>query len=426
MKKNVDFLTPDRSTHIIVPEYLKNCYLESNHYLLPKNYILKQLLVFINIKILRKLKIIFNIIIYKKISFTLPEQRKLVVYDDENFEVLNKLILNKDYFLLKTRLNKIDVIYINLGLIFCLIKNFFKRSIKENYIKYLLETINPKKVITIIDNSTEFFRISKALHNKMKFIAIQNSHRYEIHANNSELFIPNYYVFGDYEVELFKKRIGVKKIKAIGSICAAVAKREIKKNFDDLDSNRYDICLVSEPRLKLNRDFQRIHKNHNVQEIMEIIASHTIRYCEEHNKKLIFSGKADIKSLNFQRQEELFYERAIKNKKIKISFNNKSKFEQYKNIHNSKLIIGMSSTMLRDAFEFEKKILICNFFDNPDNKPPSEGICTLKDKSYNAFKNRVSEILLMTYERYISKIQKVNNFYNLKLNTLKILEDEIK
>ena len=115
-----------------------------------------------------------------------------------------------------------------------------------------------------------------------------------------------------------------------------------------------------------------------------------------------------------------------KNKKIKISFNNKSKFEQYKNIHDSKLIIGMSSTMLREAFEFKKKILICNFFDNPDNKPPSDGICTLKDKSYNAFKNRVSEILSMTYEVYLSKIQNANNFYNLKLNTLKILEDEIK
>ena len=41
----------------------------------------------------------------------------------------------------------------------------------------------------------------------------------------------------------------------------------------------------------------------------------------------------------------------LKDTDIKITFNNK-KFEQYKNLMQSNLIIGMSSTLLRDAFEF--------------------------------------------------------------------------
>ena len=45
--------------------------------------------------------------------------------------------------------------------------------LKENYIKILLEKINPKTVITLIDNSVEFFKISKLLSNKIKFIAIR-------------------------------------------------------------------------------------------------------------------------------------------------------------------------------------------------------------------------------------------------------------
>lgn len=426
MKKNIDFLTPDKSTHVIVPEYLKNSYIESNYHILPKNRILKDFLIFINVKFLRKLKVMFDLIINKKILFKLPKHKKLVVFDDENFIILKKILFGKDYFILKTRLGRIDTIFLTPTLLYYIIKNYFKRSLKENYIKFLLEKINPKIVITTIDNSIEFFRMSKLLNDKMKFIAIQNSHRYEFHASNKELYIPNYFVFGDYEVELFKKQKGVKKIKAIGSINAAVAKKEIYKNFDNLDSNRYDICLISEPRIKLNRDFQRIHSSHNVQKTLQLIASHAIRYSEEHNKKIIFSGKADIKSLKVQRQENLFYEKVIKNKNIKISFNNKIKFEQYKNIYESKLIIGMSSTMLRDAFEFKKKVLICNYIDHVDNKPPSNGICTLTDMSYEAFRSRVTEILSLNYDSYLSRIENVNNFYNLKFNTLNILKNEIK
>ena len=425
-QKQVEFLTPEKNNHIIVPEYLKECYLDTKHLLLPKNFFYKKLLIFLHIKIIRKIKIILYFFLNNKIVFKLPQHKKLVVFDDENFEVLKKIIDNNNYFLLKTRIEKIDKIYLSKEIIYYLIKNFYKRSLKENYIKILLEKINPKTVITLIDNSVEFFKISKLLSNKIKFIAIQNSQRYEFHANNKDLNIPNYFVFGDYEVDLFKKKNGVGNIKAVGSISAAVAKKKFKEKNQNIHTTKYDICLISEPRLKLNRDFQRIHKEFNVKEKMGLIAEYTIRYCKEYNKKFIFSGKADTASLNFQKQEKLFYQEVIKNKNIQISFNDKKKFEQYKNIQDSSLIIGMSSTMLRDAFEFRKKILICNFIDHNDSRPPSNGICVLNSANYDSFRSRVTEILSLDYESYLSKIEKASSFYNMQIDTLDFLRNEIK
>ena len=77
--KAVEFLNPEKSTHIIVPEYLKQIYLDSNYHLLPNNVILKKIVLFINIKILRKLKIILNFLLKKKITFKKPSQKEIIV-----------------------------------------------------------------------------------------------------------------------------------------------------------------------------------------------------------------------------------------------------------------------------------------------------------------------------------------------------------
>jgi len=85
----------------------------------------------------------------------------------------------------------------------------------------------------------------------------------------------------------------------------------------------------------------------------------------------------------------------------------------------------MCSTLLRNSFEFKRKILWCNFIDHKDAKSPSEGICTLRSKKFEDFENRVLEILKLDYEEYLSKIDNVDAFYNTKVNALKYLRNEI-
>lgn len=425
-KKIINLLNIKNGSHIVVPEYLKEEYLAQKYIVLPKNTFLKKFYIFFSINILRKIIIILNFIKKTKIYWRLPPKKEIIVFDDENIKVLEKIFLKDNYFILPTRLDKIKTIYFCKYIFLYLIQNFFKRSIKQNYLVSLIKLIQAKTVITFIDNSVDFFKVSKILNNdNIKFIAIQNSHRYEIHAKNNSFYIPQYYVFGNHEVEIFKKSPGIKEIKPIGSLSAAVAKAYFKEQNTTIKSNRNDICLISEPRIKLNHDYKRVHAQHDVQEYLGLVASHTLKFCKRNNKSVIFSGKSDNKSLNFQSQENKFYANTLKDFDFEISFNNKAKFEQYKNLMESNLIIGMSSTLLRDAFEFKKKILICNFVDHEDTKAPTQGVCTLNSTSYVDFEKRVNKILSLDYDKYLSEIENVDHIYNMNINALDFLKNEI-
>ena len=54
-------------------------------------------------------------------------------------------------------------------------KNFYRENMKVNYLIALIKSYNPKVVITSIDNSQEFYSVSKKLNNKIKFIALQGA-----------------------------------------------------------------------------------------------------------------------------------------------------------------------------------------------------------------------------------------------------------
>ena len=113
------------------------------------------------------------------------------------------------------------------------LRNLFKRSLKQNYLSSLIEIIQPKTIVTFIDNSNDFFTISKVFKGRnIKFIAIQNAHRYDVHSQNKNLYIPNYFVVGTHEVEVFKKNSeNISKIKSIGSLTAAVVKNHFELVF---------------------------------------------------------------------------------------------------------------------------------------------------------------------------------------------------
>ena len=425
-KKIINLLNLKIVSHFVVPEYLKEEYLEQKYIVLPNNIFIKKIYIFFSVKILRKILIILNLIRKTKIIWGLPPKKQIIVFDDENIQVLEKIFLKDNYFILPTRIDKIQTIYFCKYIILYLIQNFLKRSIKQNYLISLIKLIQATRVITFIDNSVDFFKVSKVLNNEnIKFIAIQNSHRYEIHAKNNSFYIPQYYVFGNHEVEVFKKSPGIKEIKPIGSLSAAVAKDYFKNQNIMIKSNRHDICLISEPRIKLNHDYKRVHAQHDVQRSLGLVASNTLKFCKKNNKSLIFSGKSDAKSLNFQSQEKKFYKNSLKDFDYKISFNNKAKFDQYKNLMESNLIIGMSSTLLRDAFEFKKKILICNFVDHEDTKALSQGICTLNSTNYLDFEKRVNKILSLDYNQYLAEIEDVGHIYNININALEFLKYEI-
>ena len=285
----------------------------------------------------------------------------------------------------------------------------------------LLKALSQKKIVTLIDISIDFYLISKIFDNsKIKFYAIQNAYRQREILSKFN-YLPNYFTFGQYEINIIKESCTkMPRLKSVGSLKAANAKEFFLKNNVQLIKNLYDICLVSEAHFYLNKELAEVK---DVNENIALVANYTHKFCNDHNKKLIFSGRSDRN--NHKRiGEKIYYQNQIKDKKFKITFPDREKFENYKNVAQSDLIIATHSTMLKEALAFKKKVLCCNWVDKTEF--PSDGICVLNSKKYEDFEERVLEILKMSYLDYLEKIKDINLTYNTSIDTLKFLRAELK
>ena len=54
----------------------------------------------------------FKRVAKNKFYWKLPSEQEIIIFDDENIDILKKIFAKQDYFILPTRLNKIKVIYI--------------------------------------------------------------------------------------------------------------------------------------------------------------------------------------------------------------------------------------------------------------------------------------------------------------------------
>ena len=160
--------------------------------------------------------------------------------------VTKTLFTRKNYFVLNSRIENINEIYLSKKIVF-LFSKFFKRSIKINYFISIIKIIKPKNIITLTDNSIDFFILNKFFSkSNINFYCIQNSHKYfsKDPSIRKKRFISNYLVFGDFEKKIYK-RSKINKFIPVRSLKSEVAKIKLGKN--KIDSNRYDICLISDP-----------------------------------------------------------------------------------------------------------------------------------------------------------------------------------
>ena len=77
----------------------------------------------------------------------------------------------------------------------------------------------------------------------------------------------------------------------------------------------------------------------------------------------------------------------------------------------SKIAIGTQSTLLKDKLSCKEKILSLNLQKTNIYDFPISGVCSLKNCSYEEFKERVNMIFSMSDKEYFLNISK--NFNNL-------------
>jgi len=387
------------------------------------------------------IKVFFKV----KIIFKDPKNYDLVIFDDESIDELGAILKNRKYFILQSRINRIDKIYISLNIIRNIIKNY-KKKISTAYFLSLLDIIKPKVVFTFIDNSFKFSELAKLKNQKIKFIALQNGARYEhkefehlyknkiIKYNFSEnFFIPYLLCYGRYEIDDFKKHnIKVNDFSVVGSLRVSnflLKKKKIKKYYND-------ICLISD--IYSWDDIFHIY-NPGLEKGIINLTKFVINFSIKHNLKLKIALRSYRNNIENFNREINFYKRYLT--KIEYNFLSKSffyrdekkKFSTYELMKGSEVVIGSISTMLRENLVMNGKVLACNLTPTNIFDFPLKGLCFLKNCNFSVFEKRLLKIINLSkkdyfshvnkyypvdYDKNISTIKKVNNKLDLFLKNI--------
>ena len=248
-------------------------------------------------------------------------------------------------------------------------------------------------------------------------------------------FIPKFFCFGEYDKIFYeKKKVNIGSYEPVGSMRSSMTHEYLKSKKIKINPHKYDICLISEPHDgTLSGDFGHVK---NLYDCTGLVAEFTHRLCKKHNLKIVFSGKG-FKNEKRTDEQTYFYKHYLKDYDFKISSDvKKTSFNlaSYINVMESKLVIAIASTLIREAISFEKKILFFDTTGHPDMEFPGSGIefpkdsiCILKEPSYELFEERVLKILSISNEEYFSKLGKEKSFIMVPtVDTVNIIGKRIK
>lgn len=386
-----------------------------------------------------KLRSLFKIIylfLKGKIKFETPKDFDLVVYDIKSLNDINFFFKKYKYFVLETRLDIIKKLYISPKIIFYLLKNY-TGSLSNAYILSLLEIINPKVVLTRVDNSIKFSEIAKICETKYVFVAIQSAARTDytwqnffyktkkIDINiNKKIYIPHFICFGEYEIKQFNDlNINVKNFYPSGDLQFSEYLEYKKENQHNIIKKK-DICFITDYIAKhyhhaylgsnkkiiesFNSDTDKT--NINTKKSILKLLKYVIYFAQRNNISLAIPLKRDKRlhpKLAFE--ERSFFKNNLNKKELE--YFNSCVIERDRHNHssldtliNSNLAIGWTSTLLRNKIGAGGKALACNFTGQKLYNFPINGICSLQDCNYDEFEKRVNNLLSMSVKDFQLKI----------------------
>ena len=184
-----------------------------------------------------------------------------------------------------------------------------------------------------------------------------------------------------------------------------------------------DICLVAEYTVpvkhkvvKENILYSIVTQNNNIEPSYYNVAKYTIKFCKKHEMKLVIPLKRDVENNPEMHKMEIdFFKRNLS----KDDYNYAEKcflqkkqdmYTSFRAVIDSKVTVGVTTTLLRDKLALGGKILACNLSKLELNNFPISGICSLNNFTYEEFEKRLLEIYSMSKESYFSKIDKEPNY----------------
>ena len=340
----------------------------------------------------------------------------IVLFDPKSEEYLKEMVLQDlEYIVFDP---KHDTVYstgtVFRSLIKCIIRDrkLFFRSIKSRRnLKMLLRRVRaqliadqlrkmePRVVITWIDNSNLFHRICE-VYEEVPFIAIQNGGRHIWCATEAvpdpdlKYHIDEYYCFGQYVEDLFQRhRHNIERYVHSGSLLAGYFYGSYLNSSlrEDLE---YDVCLVSQwDKTLLNFDMlpQRFVR---LEGAINILTEFVARYVSEKRVSVCIPLRTD------DHAERDFYHKYFGDN-CTFQESDRASGSSYKATVVSNLIVAINSTLATEAFGAGLKVLFVNPLGEDWLQPMDNiGLWYLSEPDYETFAERIDTLLNQSIEDY--------------------------
>jgi len=345
-------------------------------------------------------------------------RNKVVIFDNESNKILKNVVLKGiKYTTLHCRWEEIHITF---PILFLMLKNAMRFLIKSKglgikgipkhrwigriykiYLYSCIEYINPKVVITFIDNEHNFHWLSK-VYKRCEFFAIQNGHRTEGQLSLCEKnYLQNFFCFGKYDEQRYAQ-FGhvIDKCYPIGSLKAGHYRLTVKKE----RVKKYDIAIVSQYTRRgynLYSDSQRKElskqqiTNENIyKETSDLMDSFLADYIDEYNLRAAVLMRYP---LSFEDVRN-YYEEKYRGKAVLLGGDVRTT-NSYIVAEESEVLVGFSSTLLAEMFGLGNKVLSINFSGNGwwvDYDP----MIMFTKPDYSLFKKCLNELRSEPYDEY--------------------------
>ena len=349
---------------------------------------------------MKYIKIILKLLINFKFEILKPTYKKFLIFDNTNSDLIKKYLKSK-YAILYTRNEKFNL--------FVLLQNFLKGKFnKKEYLESYIKFVNPKIIITTVDNNPFFYELQKQSYQKK--ILLQTAWKYPLF---------------DFNILDYKKKKKIIKNNNFNLDIAIVYNKhigEIFKNFNtkkiiqngSLKSNHHKINKKKEIDLVFISCWANVNFSENIADNFsykqffdkqEKVLFYLGRYSDKYNLNLHILGKRDDNELEFN-----YYNNIFKNK-IKWKFLEGKKYNPYKIVDSSKIVFNLYSTLGYEALSRGNKTIFFNpykkTFKNlnfgwPCEHFKSEGPFWTEKINYNNIEKTINFVRFMNKKKFLN------------------------
>ena len=267
------------------------------------------------------------------------------------------------------------------------------RTLTAAYAIAVLERIKPAIVVTYIDNSAVFQMAAQRVRSA-RFLAIQNGGRLleRDHpvGRSPQIYLREFACLGRYDIDQFSRHgARVETYYPIGSLKDAYYRAGRVKDAGAAKS--FDLCLVAQFKPGARVAFT---------EGFEVLTAHLRRFCEAHHATLCvpLRGHPDADTPVYKLESEFFDSRLGG---LAQRFPNvPGAYTSYRLVDESRVSIGMHTTVLREGFGRGNRILSCNYTGNSEYNFPVPGPWATDDPAYDVFEQRLLWLLRASDEEY--------------------------